>query len=130
MEVKRTNDKHTLTNLTRWVLAHKRLVAGVWLAITLAAFVAVGPANKALSQQFPIPGREGFETNKQIDALYGSGGDGAPLVPVVQLRRGMTVNSSGVAEQFDAAVAKVKAVVPGSRVASYGSTHNRAFVSK
>src|SRR5215204_5454580 len=58
----RTNRKETImTRLTTFVLGHKRLVLGFWVAVTIAAFAAVQPAGKALSQQFSVPGREGFE---------------------------------------------------------------------
>jgi RND superfamily putative drug exporter len=123
-------DASAISALTRWVLAHRRLVVGLWLAITIAAFAAIVPAGKALSQQFPLPGREGFETNQRIVKIYGSGGDSAPLVPVVQLPKGTTVDSPGVTRQLNAALAKAKAAVPGSRIASYASTGDRAFVSK
>jgi RND superfamily putative drug exporter len=115
--------------LTRFVLDHKRLVLGFWLAVTIAAFAAIQPAGNALSQQFNVPGREGFETNKQLGEVYGNGGDVAPLVPVVELPPGTTVDSPGVGEQLDAALAKVEAAVPGSMTASYASTRDRAFVS-
>src|SRR5688572_5678504 len=115
--------------LTRFVLGHKRLVVGLWLVVTVAAFAAIGPAGKALSQQFNVPGREGFETNKELAAIYGNGGDVAPLVPVVTLPLGKTVDSPGVSEQLDAALAKVGAAVPGASTASYASTGDRAFVS-
>src|SRR5688572_19958687 len=118
-----------MSALTRFVLGHKRLVLGFWLAVTVAAFAAIGPAGSALSQQFNVPGREGFETNKELAAIYGNGGDVAPIVPVVQLPRGKTVDSPGVGEQFDAALAKVEAALPDARTASYSSTGDRAFVS-
>ena len=116
--------------LTRFVLDHKRLVLGFWLAVTIAALAAIGPAGSALSQQFSVPGREGFETNAELAAIYGNGGNGAPLVPVVQLPQGKTVDSPGVVEQFDAALAKVEAALPEARTASYASTGDRAFVSE
>jgi putative drug exporter of the RND superfamily len=59
--------------LTRFVLDHKRFVVGFWLAVTVAAFAAIGPAGSALSQQFSVPGREGFQTNKELAATYGNG---------------------------------------------------------
>ena len=118
-----------MSALTRFVLAHKRLVLGFWLVVTIAAFAAVGPAGSALSQQFNVPGREGFETNKELAAIYGNGGDVAPLVPVVTLPQGKTVDSPGVSEQLEAALAKVEAAVPGASTASYASTGDRAFVS-
>jgi len=115
--------------LTRFVLDHRRLVLGFWLAVTIAAFAAIQPAGNALSQQFSVPG-EGFETNKKLGELYGNGGDVAPIVPVVQLPPGKTVDSPGVSEQLDAALAKVEAALPESRTASYASTGDRAFVSE
>ena len=115
--------------LTRFVLDHKRLVVGFWLVVTIAAFAAIGPAGKALSQQFNVPGREGFETNKELAAIYGNGGDVAPLVPVVRLPEGTTVDSPGVTEQLDAALARVQAALPEAMSASFASTGDRAFVS-
>ena len=118
-----------MNTLTDFVLGHKRLVFGFWLAVTIAAFAAIGPAGSALSQQFGVPGREGFETNKELAALYGNGGDVAPIVPVVQLPSGTTVDSSGVRAQLAAALSKVEGALPEARTASYASTGDRAFVS-
>ena len=115
--------------LTGAVLGHKRLVVGLWVLVTLAAFAAVGPANNALSNEFSIPGREGFETNKELAAIYGTGGDVAPIVPVVTLPAGTTVDSSGVRDELDAALAKIEAALPDAISTSYGSTGDRAFVS-
>ncbi len=115
--------------ITHFVLHHKRLVLGCWLIITLAAFAAIQPAGNALSQQFSVPGGEGFETNKALGEIYGNGGDVAPIVPVVRLAKGKTVDSPGVTTQLDAALAKVEAALPHARTASYGSTRDRAFVS-
>jgi RND superfamily putative drug exporter len=115
--------------LTRFVLDHKRLVLGFWIVVSIAAFAAIGPAGSALSQQFNVPGREGFETNKELGEIYGSGGDVAPLVPVVTLPEGKTVDSHGVGEQLDAALAKVETALPEAMTASYASTGDRAFVS-
>jgi putative drug exporter of the RND superfamily len=118
-----------MTTLTRWVLLHKRLVAGAWVLVTIAAFGALQPASDALSEEFTIPGREGFETNREIASLYGSGGDIAPLVPVVTLPEGKTVDSPGVTAELDAALGKVQAALPDARITSYASTHDEAFVS-
>ena len=115
--------------LTRFVLDHKRLVLGFWLAVTIAAFAAIGPAGSSLSQQFDIPGREGFETNSELAAIYGAGGDVAPIVPVVTLPQGKTVDSPGVRAELGAAMEKVQAALPKSISASFASTGDRAFVS-
>jgi RND superfamily putative drug exporter len=115
--------------LARWTLRHKRLVVGFWIALTVGAFAAIGPAGKSLSQQFGVPGREGFEANQQIAAIYGSGGDVAPLVPVVQLPKGTTVDSPGVRNELASALARVHRALPAARIASYASTGDRSFVS-
>jgi RND superfamily putative drug exporter len=118
-----------MTRLTRFVLDHKRLVLSFWLLVTVAAFAATGPSGKALSQEFPLPGREGYETNLELAAIYGNGGDVAPLVPVVTLPQGTTVDSPGVVRELAAALARVEAALPQARTASYASTRDRAFVS-
>ena len=105
-------------------------MVGCWIAITIAGFAAIGPANNALSQQFSVPGGEAFKTNAQFNAIYGNGGDAAPIVPVVRLPQGKTVDSPGVAHELAGALAKVKRALPRARLASYASTHSRAFVSK
>jgi RND superfamily putative drug exporter len=115
--------------LTRFVLDHKRVVVAFWVAVTIAAFAAIGPAGSALSQQFNIPGREGFETNKELAEIYGAGGDVAPIVPVVTLAEGKTVDSPGVRAELAEALAKVEAALPESTSASFASTGDRAFVS-
>jgi len=115
--------------LTDWVLSHKRLVLGLWLVIWIAAIAAIGPAGSSLSQQFNIPGREGFETNKELSEIYGAGGDVAPIVPVVTLPQGKTVDSPGVRAELGAALEKVQAALPESISASFASTGDRAFVS-
>jgi RND superfamily putative drug exporter len=115
--------------LAGWVMRHTRLVVGVWLVIWIAAIAALGPAGSSLSQQFNVPGREGFETNTELAEIYGAGGDVAPIVPVVKLADGKTVDSPGVTEDLEAALARVEAAVPRSMTASYASTGDRAFVS-
>jgi hypothetical protein len=83
--------------LSRWVLAHKGSVVISWLVLTIAGIVLAGPAIDALEPGFSVPNKEGWETNKAIAARYGdTGGDTAPLVPVVTLPEGKTLDSPGV----------------------------------
>ena len=119
----------SMAALTGWVLSHKRVVLGLWLVVWIAALGALGPAGGSLSQQFNIPGREGFETNEQFAKIFGAGGDVAPIVPVVTLAAGKTVDSPGVRQELDAALAKVSAALPESISTSFASTGDRAFVS-
>src|ERR687896_2168405 len=125
-----TASRSFMEALTNRVLGHKRVVLGFWLAVFVAAVAALAPAGAALSQEFSVPGREGFETNRELAAIYGNGGDAAPLVPVVSLPPGTTVDSPGVQGELDGALAKVATALPGSRTASYASTGDRAFVSE
>lgn len=123
------SERSAMTTLTRWVLGHKKLVTLVWAVLTVAGFAAMGPADRAFQQQFEIPGKEAFAANAQIVETYGSGGDIAPLVPVVSLPAGKTVESPGVRAELRDALARIEAAVPHARVASYASTGDRSFVS-
>jgi putative drug exporter of the RND superfamily len=117
--------------LTRWVLAHKRTVVIGWLLLTIAGIAAAGPASEALDQKFSVPDKEGWETNVAIAAQYkGTGGDGAPLVPVVTLPKGETVDSPGVRTELAQVDARVQKALPNARIASYASTGDRTFVSE
>ena len=124
------SERNAMATVTRWVLGHKKLVIGLWIAIALAGVAAMGPADKSFNEQFNVPGKEAFAANSQIAATYGNGGDVAPLVPVVSLPQGTTVDSPGVTAQLETALAKVKAALPDARVASYASNGDRTFVSE
>ncbi|MBI5104472.1 MAG: MMPL family transporter, partial [Solirubrobacterales bacterium] len=119
-----------MEQLTRFVLRHKRLVAAAWVALTLVGMVAAGPASEALDQKFSVPGREGWDTSQQILKVYGNGGESLPLVPVVQLPQGTTVESAGVREQLRAVEEAAQKASPRSRIAGFGSTGDKAFVSQ
>jgi len=119
-----------MTALTRWVLAHRILVVVFWLVLTIVGGIAAGPAVRGMNQKFSVPGREGWEANVQIQKLYeGTGGNAAPLVPVVQLPAGRTVKSAAVRSELRSVEDKLSAVLPGARVTGYGSTGDDAFVS-
>jgi RND superfamily putative drug exporter len=119
-----------MEQFTRRVLHHKRLVAIAWIVLTVIGMGAAGPASKALDQRFSVPGREGWETSQQILKIYGNGGESPPMVPVVQLPAGATVASPGVRAELRKVEAVTKKAIPGSRVAGYGSTGDKAFVSR
>jgi putative drug exporter of the RND superfamily len=119
-----------VSTLTCWVLAHKRTVVVTWLALTIAGIVATGPASDALQTEFSVPGKEGWETNVAVAERYrGTGGDAAPLVPVVTLPEGETVDSPGVRADLAALDRRLDRALSGARIASYSSTGDEAFVS-
>jgi putative drug exporter of the RND superfamily len=119
-----------LTRLTRFALRHRRAVVAFWVLVTLVGIATAGKATKALSKEFSVPGREGATTNAVIARTYGTGGDSAPLVPVVTLPAGTRVDSIAVRDGLDRIGARIRHAVPGARVASYASTGDRAFVSR
>jgi RND superfamily putative drug exporter len=118
-----------MESLTRFVLAHKRLVVAAWIVLTIAGMAAAGPASEALDQKFSVPDKEGWETNQTINEDYFGTGDSAPLVPVVTLPDGKTVDSPGVRSDLATVDADLAKALPNSRIASYASTGDRTFVS-
>src|SRR3954454_14310891 len=108
-----------MQQLTRRVLAHKRLVAAGWILLTLVGIVAAGPASKALDQRFSVPGREGWEASQEIERTFGTAGGTLPLVPVVTLAQGRTVASPGIRDQLRRLEQTARNAVPGSRVAGF-----------
>jgi len=119
-----------VSSLTRWVLAHKKTVVVSWILLTIAGVMAAGPASKALDQKFSVPNKEGWETNEAIAAKYnGTGGDTSPLLPVVTLPAGQSVDSPQVQRDLTKLDDQLAKTLPGSRVASYASTGDKAFVS-
>jgi putative drug exporter of the RND superfamily len=120
-----------VSHITRWVLAHKRIVVLFWVVLTVVGIATVNKATQAMDQKFSVPGKEGWETNVAIsEHFHGTGGDVAPIVPVVTLPQGKTVGSPGVDAQLNRVDKELHQGLPGSRIASYASTGNRAFVSK
>ena len=118
-----------MASLTRWVLAHKRIVALAWIALTIAGIAASGPASKALNQKFSVPDKEGWKTSVEIAKRYHNGGDTNPLVPVVTLPSGQAIDSPRVKADLARIDGRLKSRLPGSRIASFASTGDRTFVS-
>ena len=115
--------------ITRFVLARRRVVVGFWVVLTLVGIATVGKANESFSEEFSVPGREGFETNEEIAARFGNGGDTAPLLAVVKLPAGVRVGAPEVRRDLATVERSIAGAVPGVRAASYASTGSRAFVS-
>jgi RND superfamily putative drug exporter len=119
-----------MSSLTRWVLSHKRTVVLVWIVLAIAGVAAAGPASDALEPEFSVPGKEGWETNVAIEEKYrGTGGESPPLVPVVELPDGQSVESPQVRRDLAAIDARLERALPQARIASYASTGDETFVS-
>ena len=118
-----------MLGLARFVLRHKWWVVGFWLVVLIGGVPNLQRATNALSQEFSVPGREGFETNLALYKLYKVDPSVSSIVPVFQLPAGTTVDSPGVKAQIAAAMNRAAAAVPGSHVVSFGTTGNKSFVS-
>lgn len=116
-----------MDQLTRTVLAHKKLVVLAWVVLTLVGIATSSAAIDALDQRFSVPGREGWDTNVEIVEEYGNGGDQLPLVAVVELPQG--VDQLGVRDDLRRMEREMQAALPGARVAGFGSTGDGAFNS-
>src|SRR3954470_466773 len=119
-----------MVSITRWVLSHRRIVVAFWAVTTLIGFATISKSSSSFDQRFSVPGRESWQTAQQIKATYGTGGENLPLLPVVALPAGKTVDSPGVKAQLGAIDRRAARAIPGARVASFASTGDRAFVSK
>jgi putative drug exporter of the RND superfamily len=118
-----------MSTVSRWVLTHKLFVVIAWVITMLVGFALSQAATSALSQQFQLPGREAYVTNLAIERTFGNGGETNPIVGVVTLSKGTTVDSPGIRAELRQAFARVLVSLPGSRVVSYGTTPNKVLVS-
>ena len=99
---------------TGWVIACRWWVVAVWLVLAIAGAFAAPRATAALSYDFGLPGRPGYEANQQISTDFRSGGDNAPVLLVVS-DSGRSLTRSDA----DRVLAAVAAAVPGARTASF-----------
>jgi len=117
-----------MSGFTRWILRHKLIVALFWLIVTVVGILTVSQASGALSKQFSSPGQESSVVNDTMLRTYGIGTP--PVVLVVTLPDGTTVDSPGITDQLTGALATVGTAAPGAHIVSYPSTGDRAFVSQ
>ncbi len=118
-----------MRGLSLFVLRHKWWVVAFWLIVLIGGVPNLQRATNALSQEFSVPGREGFETNLALFKTYRVDPSVSSIVPVFTLPAGTTVDSPGVKAQLARAMGRAAAAVPGSHVVSFASTGNKAFVS-
>jgi putative drug exporter of the RND superfamily len=118
-----------MPRLSRFLLGHKLAVAAAWLLVLVGGMAAAGAVPARLSQEFAFPGEEGYEANVAILRAYATGGPGSPLVPVVTLSEGLTVDSPGVRAALAAAFGGV-AEDPRLRVLAWpATTEDRRLVA-
>ena len=119
------------------VLRYKAIVVLVWIAIVAGGMYSATAVADRMTDGLPLPGRDGYEANIAIAERFGTGGpQTTPLVPVVQLPTGSTVDDPATAAAltaaFDTLTAQALAEGGGAeavRVASFFDTGDRGFVS-
>ncbi len=94
--------------LSRWVLAHRGLVALAWLAIAVTGGLNATRTVDRLSYEFALPGQPAYETNQAIHDRFGGGGADDPLLLVVRGDDAQT-SVANIAQQ-------AARTVPGTRV--------------
>jgi RND superfamily putative drug exporter len=113
-----------MTRLARLVLAHRKLVAGIWLVLTIFGAFSASQVSKRWFESFSIPGYSAYEANQRTLKALGTG-EAAPLQAVVTVPGDVT-KTPGVKSALQAAID----AVPDARSSSYFSTGNRMYVSK
>jgi putative drug exporter of the RND superfamily len=114
--------------LSGFLLRHKAAVLLFWLAVLVVGVLVTPAVEQRVSSDFSLPGQPGYEANQAIVRLYGSGGHSQPVVPVIKLPPGSTVDTPGVRDGLRRVFAAL-ARDPGLRVASLATSGDRRFVS-
>jgi RND superfamily putative drug exporter len=116
------------TSITRLALHHRRLVALVWLALTVAGVLTVSNTTSRLSHDFNTPGTAGYEANLHMWKRFGIDGNEQPTIAVLKLPAGQTMRTA--AGQSAAARTFAAANRAGHlAVADYANTRNARLVS-
>ena len=112
-----------MERLAHYVVHHRRLVIGVWILLTAFGAFSAGQVAERWLEDFSIPGASGYEANQRAVAELGNG-ELFPFVIVLRADEDVT-NVPGV----EAAIEKVAAANPGSRVSSFFNTGDDVYVS-
>ena len=109
--------------LANYVVHHRRIVIGVWIALTAFGAFSAGQVADRWLEDFSIPGASGYDANQRAFAELGNG----ELFPRVLVLRadGDVTKVPGV----EAAIEKTGAANPGSRVSSFFNTGDELYVS-
>ena len=113
---------------------HARWVVVAWVVIAVVGAAVTAGVSSRLSTSFTLPGEAGYQANRAIHDMVGSGGSQDPELIVVTLPAGGRVHSAGVMAALargDAALAHSlnRAGRPAARVVSYATASDSVLVS-
>ena len=114
--------------ISRFVLRHKALVAGIWLLVTILAIGLMPWSLGNLSEEITIPDTESSSVAETAWQVFGSDGTASPLVLVVTLPTDVAVESPQVATDWGAIETAVRNVAPTARILSWASSPDSALV--
>ena len=119
-----------MPSLTRWVLAHKRTVVLTWIVLTIAGIAAAGPRH-GRARAGVLGARQGGLGDQRRDrrALPRHRRRHGSAAARGHAAEGQDVDSPAVQRDLAQLDADLERALPQSRIASYASTGDRAFVS-
>ena len=115
-----------MESLTRFAMRRRRWVFAVWVAAMVVGVVAAGGMADRLSYDFSLPGQQGYETERQIVASYGTR-PYPTFIPLVTVPEGQSIRSR---KDDVAAVFNGLRSLPGVRVVDLASTGDPVFVTR
>jgi RND superfamily putative drug exporter len=113
-----------LARLARFVMHHRKLVVGAWIALTIFGAYSAGKVNKRWLDQFSIPGYSAYEANQRTLKDFGVGAQ-PPHVALFTAKGDVTKEKAIGTE-----LARLQQQFPTFKVSSYFSTGSRSYVSK
>ncbi len=118
-----------MRSVSRLVLRHKRWVVAFWLVVLVGGVPNLQRATNAFSQEFSVPGRAGYEANKQLERLYGIDPNSSSLVAVLQLPKTTSLWSPQARRGLGATLIRAASNLPGAHYLSYDTTGSKVFLS-
>jgi putative drug exporter of the RND superfamily len=112
-----------MERLANYVVHHRRIVIGVWIALTAFGAFSAGQVADRWLEDFSIPGASAYDANQRAFAELGNG-EVFPRVLVLRADGDVT-KMPGV----EAAIEKTAAANPGSRVSSFFNTGDELYLS-
>jgi RND superfamily putative drug exporter len=117
-----------MASITRFALAHRRLIALAWIALAVVGGLATSSATGRMTHSFATPGSPGYDTNAQILHRFGIDGNEQPTLAVLHLPATQTMRSA----EGRAAAARTFAAANRAGhldVVDYARTHNARLIS-
>jgi RND superfamily putative drug exporter len=83
-----------MTSVTRFAVAHRRLVALAWIVLAILGALATPSATSRMTHSFATPGNPGFDTNEQIRHRFGVEGNEQPTLAVLHLPAALSMRTA------------------------------------